>query len=321
MDSWAGLHYCADHKTRESCCIDMILTAASFARAGVPTMIRAPVADESDPFFDFLRAAFLVGAERYSYVAMGVGWDGAPKSFPWFEKYSLPLGAPLGRMTVVDGPRGVFSREFEHASVSINVSAWTGRVTQKLDDGEATALLPDTLGIGSLHLAACDGGSASQLFRLNASGSVVASGATDGGNRSYCWDCSGCALSDPVFSSTCQPGNSNQRWTVSNLQGKWVSVGVPAGSSSRSLASCLTAHRDGRAELLLQACNASDPGQQWTALSTKGGAMASRLFPHRCADAAPVDFTGIEGGYQLRYSSSSSAPLRSRRRTRPRSAK
>ena len=160
LSSLAGLHYCADHKTRESCCIDMILTAASFARAGVPTMIRAPVADESDPFFDFLRAAFLVGAERYSYVAMGVGWDGAPKSFPWFEKYSQPLGAPLGQMTVVDGPRGVFSREFEHASVSINVSAWTGRVTQKLDDGEATALLPDTLGIGSLHLAACDGGRA-----------------------------------------------------------------------------------------------------------------------------------------------------------------
>ena len=32
--SWAGLHYCADHKTRESCCIDMILPAATFARAG-----------------------------------------------------------------------------------------------------------------------------------------------------------------------------------------------------------------------------------------------------------------------------------------------
>ena len=63
LSSLAGLHYCADHKTRESCCIDMILTAASFARAGIPTMIRAPVADESDPFFDFLRAAFLVGAE------------------------------------------------------------------------------------------------------------------------------------------------------------------------------------------------------------------------------------------------------------------
>ena len=80
-------------------------------------MIRAPVADESDPFFDFLRAAFLVGAERYSYVAMGVGWDGAPKSFPWFEKYSQPLGAPLGAVSIISRKQGVLRREFEHITV------------------------------------------------------------------------------------------------------------------------------------------------------------------------------------------------------------
>ena len=42
--SWAGLHYCADHKTRESCCIDMILTAASFnptSKTAVEASVRA----------------------------------------------------------------------------------------------------------------------------------------------------------------------------------------------------------------------------------------------------------------------------------------
>ena len=42
-----------------------------------------------------------------------------------------PLGAPLGPMTVINESLGIFTREFEHVSVTVNVSAWQGSVTQK----------------------------------------------------------------------------------------------------------------------------------------------------------------------------------------------
>ena len=42
-----------------------------------------------------------------------------------------PLGVPLGPMTVIDANLGIYSREFQHVSVSVNVSAWQGSVTQK----------------------------------------------------------------------------------------------------------------------------------------------------------------------------------------------
>ena len=72
-----------------------------------------------------------VWCEKYSYVAMGKGWAGVHASFPWFDAYDVPLGAPLGPMTVVDAELGVFTRDFEHARVRVNVSAWSGSVEPK----------------------------------------------------------------------------------------------------------------------------------------------------------------------------------------------
>ena len=126
-----GLHYCAAHLTRESCCIDMINTAAMYASAGVPTMIRAQAANENDRNFRFLLAAFLLTAQRWSYIALGVGWYGAERSFPWFSIYDLTLGPPLTPLIVHDAVRGVYMREFRHAVVHVNVSAWEGSIDVK----------------------------------------------------------------------------------------------------------------------------------------------------------------------------------------------
>ena len=109
----------------------MIRTHAAFARSGVPTMIRAQVANESEPYFTFLQAAFLLGAEQYSYVAMGVGWAGAETSFPWFSAYSAPLGPPLAPMTTLNPTLGVFSRRFEHVDVFVNVSSWSATIVPR----------------------------------------------------------------------------------------------------------------------------------------------------------------------------------------------
>ena len=81
--------------------------------------------------FRFLLAAFLLTAQRWSYIALGVGWYGAERSFPWFSIYDLTLGPPLTPLIVHDAVRGVYMREFRHAVVHVNVSAWEGSIDVK----------------------------------------------------------------------------------------------------------------------------------------------------------------------------------------------
>jgi hypothetical protein len=66
-------------------------------------------------------AVFLIGARPYSYFQYGWGWtlqDGALVDFPEFSK---PLGAPKGEATRPDPAAWTFTREFERASVRVDL--------------------------------------------------------------------------------------------------------------------------------------------------------------------------------------------------------
>lgn len=115
---------CPAHATKEACCLDQLLSVKRHAELGVPLMIHidgAPAlsagVEDNVPL-----AAFLVAAQKWSYVATGEGWDG-PSSFPVDRRR---LGAPKGDAAAVDAARGVFTRAFDCADVSLNVSAWRG---------------------------------------------------------------------------------------------------------------------------------------------------------------------------------------------------
>jgi hypothetical protein len=73
-------------------------------------------------------AAFLIAAQKWSYVGVGNGWNG-PSSFPLVDILKKPLGAPKGDAVVIDAKAGVFTREFEHLSLKLNVSAWSAEFT------------------------------------------------------------------------------------------------------------------------------------------------------------------------------------------------
>jgi hypothetical protein len=75
-------------------------------------------------YIDVQMAAFLVAAQKWSYVAVGNGWNG-PSSFPLVDALKRPLGAPLGDAVAVDEVAGVFTREFEHLKLRLNLPAWT----------------------------------------------------------------------------------------------------------------------------------------------------------------------------------------------------
>eukprot|EP00937_MAST-01D_sp_MAST-1D-sp2_P005481 g5481.t1 len=124
---------CPTHETREACCLDQLLSIKEHAALGVPLMVHiepsgASGADSAGGATGVTAnrvqlAAFLIAAQRWSYVAVGNGWDG-PSSFPLVPEYNRPLGAPIGNATVIDAARGVFARSFEHCEVWLNVSAW-----------------------------------------------------------------------------------------------------------------------------------------------------------------------------------------------------
>lgn len=83
----------------------MVKTAMDFADAGIPTMIRARVANGSD--YVFLHAAFPT-ASRWE-PAWRRTFCGSP---PTTIRYDHPLGAPVDPAVRVDAVLGVWTREF-----------------------------------------------------------------------------------------------------------------------------------------------------------------------------------------------------------------
>lgn len=114
---------CPMHSSRSACCLDQLLSIKEHAELGVPLMIHTDQGPDGQAI-DVQIAAFLVAAQKWSYVAVGNGWNG-PSSFPLVDALKRPLGAPLGDAVAVDEVAGVFTREFEHLKLRLNLTAWT----------------------------------------------------------------------------------------------------------------------------------------------------------------------------------------------------
>ena len=102
---------------------------ACLQEAGIPLMIHAGYPSDANGRDDATMGeniavcAFLIAAQEYSYVAVGQGWNG-PSSFPALPLLKKPLGPPKADARVVDAAAGVYTRQFEHLDLSLNVSAW-----------------------------------------------------------------------------------------------------------------------------------------------------------------------------------------------------
>ena len=77
---------------------------------------------------EYYLACYLIGAQPYSYFQYGWGWrldSGSLHDFPMLHK---PLGPPKGayQRTTPDGWQ--FTREFEHASVWVNLDTKEAKI-------------------------------------------------------------------------------------------------------------------------------------------------------------------------------------------------
>ncbi|MCB1235326.1 MAG: hypothetical protein KDM91_09665 [Verrucomicrobiae bacterium] len=76
----------------------------------------------------FPLACFLVGAERHCYFCYTWGWLGEYGTFDRYPEFDQKLGAPKGEAT---REGWTFRREFEHASVLVDVEKKTGKIDWK----------------------------------------------------------------------------------------------------------------------------------------------------------------------------------------------
>ena len=79
----------------------------------------------------FYLAAFLIGAQPYSYFQYGWGWELKTGPLAGFPEFKRPLGKPLGDFTRPDPNGWIFRREFEHASVWLDLNAREGKIEWK----------------------------------------------------------------------------------------------------------------------------------------------------------------------------------------------
>lgn len=76
----------------------------------------------------FPLACFLAGAERRCYFCYTWGWLGEYGTFDWYPEFDKPLGAPKGEAT---REGWTYRREFEHASVVVDVEKKTAKIDWK----------------------------------------------------------------------------------------------------------------------------------------------------------------------------------------------
>jgi len=79
----------------------------------------------------FYLAAFLIGAQPYSYFQYGWGWGLQTGLLAEYSEFNKPLGKPLGEYTRPDPNGWVFRREFEHASVWVDLDTRKGKIQWK----------------------------------------------------------------------------------------------------------------------------------------------------------------------------------------------
>ena len=76
----------------------------------------------------FPLASFLIAAGPNCYFQYTWGWSSDNGTFDWYPEFDKPLGAPKGDATR-DGFK--YTREFEHASVFVDLETKTGRIDWK----------------------------------------------------------------------------------------------------------------------------------------------------------------------------------------------
>ena len=84
-------------------------------------MMKKPLAEKREiarKNITFPLAAFLVGAQKHSYFVYNWGYRIEHGCLEWYPELDKPLGPPAGDM-VKNGWK--LSREFQHASVSVNL--------------------------------------------------------------------------------------------------------------------------------------------------------------------------------------------------------
>jgi hypothetical protein len=141
-DAFMFEHYKADQLSKEAIVADWDLMK-KISAAGKIAVWRIGVEKETEgekvlgaaDFEKFARerlsyhlAVFLIGAQPYSYFQYGWGWtlqDGALVDYPEFSK---PLGAPKAEATRPDPAAWIFTREFEKASVRVDLENGKGEI-------------------------------------------------------------------------------------------------------------------------------------------------------------------------------------------------
>jgi hypothetical protein len=136
-DAFMFEHYKTDQLTKEAIVADWDLMK-KISAAGKITVWRIGVEVEikgkTDPgAIDFEKlarerlpyhlAVFLIGARPYSYFQYGWGWNLQDGSLVEFPEFSKPLGAPKGEATRPDPAAWTFTREFERASVRVDLES------------------------------------------------------------------------------------------------------------------------------------------------------------------------------------------------------
>lgn len=81
----------------------------------------------------FPLACFLIGAEPNCYFCYTWGWNPEEGSFDWYPEFDKPLGPPKGD-AVQKG--WTFQREFEHASVFVDLEKRTAKIDWREPPGE-----------------------------------------------------------------------------------------------------------------------------------------------------------------------------------------
>ena len=79
----------------------------------------------------FYLATFLIGAQEYSYFQYGWGWELKTGPLCGYPEFTKPLGNPAGDTIRVDPKGWQFTRDFEHARVSVDLEKREGTIEWK----------------------------------------------------------------------------------------------------------------------------------------------------------------------------------------------
>ena len=141
-DAFMFEHYKADQLSKEAIVADWALMKKISAAAKIAVW-RIGVEKESEEIMslgavkikNFARerlpyhlAVFLIGAQPYSYFQYGWGWNLQSGGLVEYPEFSKPLGAPKAEATRPDPAAWIFNREFEKASVRVDLETGKGEI-------------------------------------------------------------------------------------------------------------------------------------------------------------------------------------------------